>query len=129
MCIRDRIDTKQKKEYTSKNKEKVLENKRQYYENNKEIISEKKKIYWENNKDYFKKTSKEYREVNKAKLKEQKNEYVQTYDGAITILVNKRVQYNKKYGKDCDIDVEYIKQLIIKQNSKCVYCQHILEIK
>lgn len=119
----------QQKIYTNKNKDKIRENKKQYHIKNKESHAKKTKIYRETNAHKIKKNKHNYYVKNTDKIKKKGLNTQQTHDGAISILVSKRKGYNKKRGYACDIDAEHIKLLIKQQNSKCIYCGHILEIK
>ncbi len=127
------------KRYNEKNSEKIKEYSKQYNENNSEKIKEQSKQYKEKNSEKLKEQSKQYSEINKEIIKEKyvKNSKVinerkfvkkQTYEGTLQNLVKYRKDYNKKRGQTCDIDVAYIKLLLENQNSKCIYCNHNLEI-
>ncbi|GAG18170.1 unnamed protein product, partial [marine sediment metagenome] len=86
-------------------------------------------LYREKNRDIIIKNKKEYYKENKEEIYKRVQERKQTYDGTIKNLLGKRKEYNKKRGHECDLNIEYIENLIKKQNSKCVYCEHDLEIK
>jgi len=118
--------SKQQK-YEQLNRDEILKKHKEYYIANKENHSKKSKIYRENNKDQIKAAKKVYAQKSETKIKIKEKK--QTYEGTIRNLVMKRRQYNKKLGFECDIDTNYIKELIEKQNSNCIYCGQKLEIK
>ncbi len=100
-----------KKAYNDSHREQINKSSKKYYENNTEVISQKSKIH--NAKDSTK---------IKQKIKKQ------TVDGTLLNLVNQKRYYNRKLGQPCDFDAEYIKLLIQNQNSKCIYCDHTLDV-
>lgn len=121
---KEAIDQKHREHY-QKNKDK----KKQYEEENKEKIAEQQKKYRENNKEKIAEKNKKYRKENGEKINATAKSSRQTYEGTINQLVKTRIHYNKKDGFDCDLDNNYVKQLIEKCDSKCIYCEHSLEIK
>jgi len=123
-----KITNAEQKIYAEKNREKILKNNKEYYEKNKEKHAEKSKEYREKNATEIKKSKKEYYAKNVDDIKVRKLAKKQTIEGTLKNLVNKRIEYNKERGQPCDLDVEYIELLLKKQNSKCIYCNHDLEI-
>jgi hypothetical protein len=119
----------QRKIYDDKNKDKLQEKSKQYYIKNKDSYVKKVKIYREANVDTIKKSKHKYYAENKEQIKTNTLNKNQSYDGTIAILVKKIRHCNKKRGHACDIDAKHIKLLIKQQDSKCIYCGHILEIK
>ena len=66
---------KKQKEYSEKNKEKIVEYQKQWYQNNKEYCSEKSKQYREKHIDEIKDKNKEWRINNQKELKEKRKKY------------------------------------------------------
>ncbi len=128
-----KIATVAVKLYVEYNQDKHNQYQKEYHEKNKEkhLIRYKKngKIYRETNKIKIKEKNKKYNTENAERLSEIRTKRLQIYDNVIKEILTKKKRYNLKYDQPCDLDIDYIKLLMVNQNSKCIYCQHILEFK
>ncbi len=116
------------KQYREENKEAIRIQKKGYREKNIDAIKERDKKYYEKNSSELNKYRSEYQKEHSEEIKIKLEKRLKTTEGTLTNLINRRNEYNKKHGQPCDIDIEYLKLLIETQNSKCIYCQHSLEI-
>lgn len=94
------------KKYNAENKEKEARRHKKYNAENKEKISRKRKIYQESNREKI-----HIRNQNK----------LQTTDGYLKYLIVQLRAKDKKQKRKCDIDFDYINELIDEQNNKCKY--------
>ena len=111
----------QKALYKKNNKEKIKIVGALYYKNNREREKIKRQIYNKNNKEKINATQKEYYQNNKQKIHDKKQIDLKNQEKYIKHLIYKLRATDKKHNRDCDIDCEYITDLIKKQNNKCIY--------
>ena len=107
--------------YYLQNKEVIKIKDKAYYKNNLEKEKLYRKIYAEKNADIIKIKMKEFRKVNAEKLHDQIQAKLKKREGYLKYLIVHLRAKDKKYGRACDIDYEYILGLIERQNNKCVY--------
>ncbi len=116
------------KAHNEANKEKLSDKQKKYYNNNKEKFAEKSKIYREENKETIKKLKQEYHQKNKEIISQKKKNDSKTFDGFFTrmILKSKYTDKLKNFEQICDVDIDYIKEMLKTQNNKCYFCNHDL---
>ncbi len=122
------IVSKKRKIHREKNKETIEIKEKKYREQNKEKLTSDHKIYYEKNRERLQNYDKIRHKNNSKEVNILRRENRHTRDGMIKSLVQRKKGYNKKLGHDCDIDIEYIELLINNQDSKCIYCNHKLDI-
>lgn len=88
-------EKKLKKEYSQKNKEKIIAYKRKYYLDNKIIINNKRK----QKEEYYKEWAKKYKSINKEKIKEYMTKYRQKNKNKINEEHKKYIEKLKKEDK------------------------------
>ncbi len=108
--------------YRAKNKDK----KKAYDDSHRELLHKSSKKYYDNNTEVIRQKAKIHSAKDSTKIKKKIKK--QTVDGTLQNLVRQKRYYNKKLGQPCDFDAEYIKLLIQNQNSKCIYCDHDLDV-
>lgn len=103
------------------NKEKERERHKKYKQENKEKERERYKKYAEKNKIKIKEKRKIYREENKDKILSKAKEKLNNQDTYLKYLIVQLRAKDKKKNRQCNIDFEYVQELIEKQNNKCIY--------
>jgi hypothetical protein len=159
MPYKDKEKLKQyQKEYREKNKEKLKEYQKEYTETNKDKLLEKSKIWYENNKEKKKEYDKSHREENRETINEQRKKYYEENKETINEQkrnyyeknkekINKQISINsksvnaltiklrncknadKEKKRDFDIDEQFIKELLEKQNNICNHCKTQVKIE
>lgn len=119
---------KAKKRYVE-NKEEYSERNKKYRENNKEKVKKFNKIYNENNKKELSEKRKIYRESNRDKILQKQRETNKTEEGFLSAVLSRVKTQDKKNNKTFDIDIEYIRSLLVEQKNMCHFCKSTLEIE
>ena len=107
--------------YYKNNKEKEKIRHALYIKNNKEKEKMRHELYNKNNKEIIYAKQKNYRQKNKQKIHDKVQSKLQNQDKYLKYLIVQLRAKDKKHNRDCDIDYEYVTELIKKQNNKCVY--------
>lgn len=111
-----------------------------YIQNNQKERNKRNKIYYENNKkklqDYRKQNKDKVKiwkqndwKKNKEKYKLKKEEKYNDLNYVILKIINSLKKSDFKKGYICDIDKEYLINLLNEQDNKCFYCSHKLDIE
>ena len=90
-----------------------------HYKNNKDKLEIKNALYRKNNREKEKIRSRTYYQNNKQKIHD--NRQLQDQDVYLKHLIGILKALDNRNNRDCDIDYEYIMELIKKQNNKCIY--------
>ena len=104
------------KEYRKKNKDRLSEQKRKYCQKNKNILSKKKKEWYQKNKDRILKQAKEYYQENKDLLSKNHRKYYQ--ENKKRLLKYYREYYQKYYQKNKDLILERQREYCQKNRYK-----------
>jgi hypothetical protein len=113
---------KERKRNWSKNNPEYI---KEWYQDNKEDHDKKSKEYYENNKETILEQRKGYNETRGRELRlirEQKmtrKEFIEYLIKACNHSHNRRVKKGRKFNNEPNITVEYILELIEKQENKC----------
>jgi hypothetical protein len=116
------------KENRIKNHEIISQKRREYYAKNSKKLCQKSIEYAKKNKEKVKKRENIYRKNNKEKIAEREKKLVKTETGFINNIIAISKSEDIKKNRECDVDMEYLKELLAKQNQKCFFCNHILDI-
>lgn len=92
--------------YRAKNLEKEKERHKRYRENNKEMISQKRIKYDQENSE---------------KIRNKRDERLKNLDNFIKYLIVQLKKKDKQKGRETNIDLQYVKELIDIQRNKCKY--------
>jgi hypothetical protein len=120
-CICKDCKNYESKLFREKYKEKIKTYSTKYRENNREKEKLRYKKYRNNNKESIKDKLKKFRDKHKDRLHDQIQDKLQIPDKYIEYLIVQLRAKDKKANRECNIDFEYIKDLIDKQNNRCIY--------
>ena len=113
----------QKKEYYEKNKEKFLQQRKEYYETNKGKISQYKKEYNEKHKEDIQFYKSKYYQEHREELINKNSIYKKSFNGSIKAKIICSKQDDIKYNRENNIDEDFVKELLQKQNNTCSRCK------